>query len=622
MYGIVPDGLTHNCCFFRDEFLDRPCAEATKEAQRLLADALDQLKGLDGNLDQASMYATFLKLLRTIFDGAGRPPSDPSKTGWVCVSEERDAVTEALSRIAIHHDTTVGQSVEAVAYARRGFVYDAKGKTAAPCYQIRSVTRGASASGDSDWGGEGGIAECGDGGGAGAASGAGATQAADGGRGGEAGCHGAAAASTAGRPFHCHDDARIGPLEAASQSPDQFTFTKIKAKNDLRKQALIGALSSQTFINGENHNLLLHAYATEKNGSCWPLAVLREWGVVLSNDVITEKIRGVLGAKFQNFQRWAEYGQRLSLAEPKETKYLSVIDLRDHACRLLLDNLDKVSDLFLATPLDNEGDLEQGMRLAEQLGIVTEFQEDEPHRFVKAWAFVVLNPATHWTEQLWKAFFRLEFDGLMALLIITKLQKGKGKRSTTTYECSPYQPLIGDRPAQVAVAVINEIKLPVVEDAKIKELAKLLLVQVGSTRAKTAAITDSEVGRNSEDLERDIKTKMYAQANGKGHFQQATIVGKHGPDVLILAAASDVGINGMSHSTELHPGASGAGSAAHQVNPEPLSPITGSTPLGGESGCAKSGRSSGNSGKRRKKTDGEGGQAKIKSFFSPCKPHF
>ncbi len=58
VYGIMPGGLTPNGCFFRDAFLDRPCAEATKEAQRLLADAWNQLK----RLDQASMYATFLKL--------------------------------------------------------------------------------------------------------------------------------------------------------------------------------------------------------------------------------------------------------------------------------------------------------------------------------------------------------------------------------------------------------------------------------------------------------------------------------------------------------------------------------------------------------------------------------
>ena len=191
----------------------------------------------------------------------------------------------------------------------------------------------------------------------------------------------------------------------------------------------------------------------------------------------------------------------------QDPRDISVIDLREHACRLLLDNLDKVSDLFLATPLDNEGDLEQGMTLARDLGIDIEGPKDDPHRFVKAWAFVVLDPATHWTEQLWKAFFRLEFDGLMALLIITKLQKGKAKRSTTTYECSPYQPLIGDRPAQVAVAVINEIKLPVVEDAKIKELAE---GRVGRTRAKKAAITDSEVGTNMLDLVLDIKTQLYA----------------------------------------------------------------------------------------------------------------
>jgi hypothetical protein len=218
---------------------------------------------------------------------------------------------------------------------------------------------------------------------------------------------------------------------------------------------------------------------------------------------------------------------------------------------------------------------------------------------------------------LWKAFFRLEFDGLMALLIITKLQKGKGKKSTTTYECIGYQPLIKDGPAQVAVAVINEMQLPVVEDAKIKELAE---GRVGRTRAKKAAITDSEVGTNMLDLVRDIKTQLYAQADGKGHFQQATIVGEHGPDVLVLAAASDVG---MSYSIELHLGASGAGSAAQHVNPEPLSPIPGSTPLGGEFGCAKPGRISGNGGKRRKKIDGEGeplGQAKIQRFFSPCKP--
>ena len=164
------------------------------------------------------------------------------------------------------------------------------------------------------------------------------------------------------------------------------------------------------------------------------------------------------------------------MADPRDIKYLSVIDLRKHACRLLLDNLDKVSDLFLATPLDNEGDLEQGMTLARDLGIDIEGPKDDPHRFVKAWAFVVLDPATHWTEQLWKAFFHLEFDGLMALLIITKLQQGKGKGSTTTFECLTYQPLIGDKPALVAVAVItgNEIQQTVVEDDIVKKLAQLI----------------------------------------------------------------------------------------------------------------------------------------------------
>ncbi len=116
------------------------------------------------------------------------------------------------------------------------------------------------------------------------------------------------------------------------------------------------------------------------------------------------------------------------------------------------------------------------MELAESLRIDMTVHENDPHRFVKAWAFVVLDPATHWTEQLWWAFFHLEFDGLMALLIITKLQQGKGKGSTTTFECLTYQQLIGDKPALVAVAVItgNEIQQTVVEDDIVKKLAQLI----------------------------------------------------------------------------------------------------------------------------------------------------
>jgi hypothetical protein len=50
-------------------------------------------------------------------------------------------------------------------------------------------------------------------------------------------------------------------------------------------------------------------YKTEGNGSCWPIAVLREWGVVSMNDSpdsAFQKIQGVLGPKFAKFQRWAE----------------------------------------------------------------------------------------------------------------------------------------------------------------------------------------------------------------------------------------------------------------------------------------------------------------------------
>ncbi len=97
---------------------------------------------------------------------------------------------------------------------------------------------------------------------------------------------------------------------------------------------------------------------------------------------------------------------------------------------MLLDNLDKVSDLFLAVPLHKEADLKRGMELTVSLRIDTAVHKNDPHRFVKAWAFVVLEPATHRTEQLWRAFFCLEFDGLMVLLINTELQQGKGKGST------------------------------------------------------------------------------------------------------------------------------------------------------------------------------------------------
>jgi hypothetical protein len=48
----------------------------------------------------------------------------------------------------------------------------------------------------------------------------------------------------------------------------------------------------------------------------------------------------------------------------------------------------------------NGGSL-RGMELAGSLRIDMTVHENDPHHFVKAWAFVVLDPATHWTEQLW-----------------------------------------------------------------------------------------------------------------------------------------------------------------------------------------------------------------------------
>jgi hypothetical protein len=343
-----------------------------------------------------------------------------------------------------------------------------------------------------------------------------------------------------------------------------LTFVKMTRSNkNLRSQMYMGTLNGEISINGNHHTIQVDMYKTEGNGSCWPIAVLREWGVVSMNDSpdsAFQKIQGVLGPKFAKFQRWAEYGKRLSLADPRDAALLSVSEFRQHVCGLLLHNPAKVKAIFLAGPLEGEADLANGIEIAKSLfGSDTNLDAEDPDHCVKAWAFAVLDPKTHMTEQLWQAFLYLEFDNLVALFVITRLQtqlpqQGRGKKSKVTNQFFgvSHQPLLGPTGtgSQVVFAVIHELKKPAVDELALGKAADAMLeMQLngggrGRTRAdsaakKSAAEDDAPPALSKEECLRRLKAEAYASADGLGHFQQATILNQAGcPDVLVLAAST------------------------------------------------------------------------------------
>ena len=326
--------------------------------------------------------------------------------------------------------------------------------------------------------------------------------------------------------------------------------------NSLRRQKCIGTLNGEICINGSHHPIHVEMYKTEGNDSCWPIAVLRELGVVLMNDSAVQKIQDVLGAKFANFQRWAEYGRRLLLADPKDTKLLSVSEFRQYVFRLLLDNPAKVKTIFSAGPLEGEADLANGIKIAKsEFGPDTNLEAEDPDYCVKAWAFAVLDPKTHMTEQLWQAFLNLEFDNLVALFVITRLQTRQGKRNngkaTNQFFGVSHQPLLGPpgTGSQVVFAVIYELKAPADDEVALEEAADAMLNDGGRGRtraasaakksAESAADDDVPPALSKEELVRILKADAYASADRRGHFQQATILNQAGlPDVLVLAASN------------------------------------------------------------------------------------
>jgi hypothetical protein len=134
-----PGGRRQPPFTFKQHFLDRPSPAATVAAQRLLGNARIQLRGLDRQREsrfRASADCIFRSLFRELLEGAGRSPLSPDKDGWVDVSKEH-VLTAALGSFAIHSCGTVGQALQAVAYASGGIIYDYRGNVAAPCYQQR-----------------------------------------------------------------------------------------------------------------------------------------------------------------------------------------------------------------------------------------------------------------------------------------------------------------------------------------------------------------------------------------------------------------------------------------------------------------------------------------------------
>ena len=131
-----PGGRRQPPFTFKRMFLNRPSPVATAAAQRLLGDARIQLRGIDLERDRASAVCIFRSLFRELLEGAGRSPLSPEKDGWVNVRKE-PVLTAALGSYAIHCGGTVGQALQAVAWASEGVVYDGQGNEAAPCYQQR-----------------------------------------------------------------------------------------------------------------------------------------------------------------------------------------------------------------------------------------------------------------------------------------------------------------------------------------------------------------------------------------------------------------------------------------------------------------------------------------------------
>ena len=128
--ALGPGGSRQPPFVFKDSFLDLPSPAATEAAQRLLAAARIELCGLDLVLDQASVDAVLLSLFRQLLEGAGRSQRSPDKDCWVDVRKE-PVLTAALGSFAIHSGGTVGQALQAVAWASEGVVYDVQGNKAA-----------------------------------------------------------------------------------------------------------------------------------------------------------------------------------------------------------------------------------------------------------------------------------------------------------------------------------------------------------------------------------------------------------------------------------------------------------------------------------------------------------
>jgi hypothetical protein len=114
-----PSGRCQPAFQFRWAFLDRPSKEASAASLVLVAEAIRDMSLLDWSDERGSCDAIFLKALRRLLDGAGRGPLSPKKEGWIDV-RANPALTDALAEFAVHGGVTVGQSVEAVAWAREG----------------------------------------------------------------------------------------------------------------------------------------------------------------------------------------------------------------------------------------------------------------------------------------------------------------------------------------------------------------------------------------------------------------------------------------------------------------------------------------------------------------------
>jgi hypothetical protein len=135
-----PSGSCQPAFQLREDFLDRPSREASAAAQVLVAEAIGAVRQLDWSHDRGAIDAIFLSTLRRILDGAGRGPLSPKEEGWIDV-RANPALTWALAAFAVHDGVTVGQSVEAVAWAREGgnpLVYDARGQEAAAPFQPKT----------------------------------------------------------------------------------------------------------------------------------------------------------------------------------------------------------------------------------------------------------------------------------------------------------------------------------------------------------------------------------------------------------------------------------------------------------------------------------------------------